>query len=197
MPLLTANSPIIANVWNGTPEVCSAYILAKPHGGYTDWDIAHVIIPAYYDQARAVGIDPVMAIAQMIHETGNMTSWWSQRPNRNPAGIGVTGRTSLTKPSTGAWQWNGHKWEEGCAFYDWAAASIPAHLGRLCAYALPYGEGNDAQRLAISKAALWRPIPLTIRGRARTWDGLNGLWAVPGTTYGQSIAAIAQAIVNS
>jgi len=28
---------------------------------------------------------------------------------------------------------------------------------------------------------------LVSRGRAPTWQGLNARWAVPGTTYGQSI----------
>ena len=36
-------------------------------------------------------LDPLVAVAQMVLETGNLTSFWSQTPRRNPAGIGVTG----------------------------------------------------------------------------------------------------------
>ena len=65
---------------------------------------------------------------------GNLTSWWAQRPLRNPAGIGVTGVTSATRPIMARAQ-DGAVWREGCLFADWANAAILAHVGRLLAYA--------------------------------------------------------------
>ena len=94
----------------------------------------------------------VIMIAQMIHETGALTSWWSQRPRRNPAGIGVTGQTRPEKPATGAWQFDEQAgiWKEGVAFPSWKDDSIPAHVGRMLAYALKDSQANDAQRALIA-----------------------------------------------
>src|SRR5687767_15895550 len=88
-----------------TAEHCIRYLLARPHGEYSEHDITNVIVPAYFRVASSVGVDPALLVAQLIHETGGLTSWWSQRPRRNPAGIGVTGATPRSqKPATGVWQ---------------------------------------------------------------------------------------------
>src|SRR5262249_47458622 len=127
----------------------------------------------------------------------NMTSWWSQRPRRNPAGIGVTGRTQTGAPDTPpgpSWTWDDRVmlWREGWSFPTWADHGVPAQLGRLLAYAL-HDEQADAAQLALIELALgYRPLPADYRGAAPTICGLNGRWAVPGTTYGQSIVGLAQ-----
>lgn len=135
-----------------------------------------------------------MLVAQMIHETGCLTAWWAERPRRNPAGIGVTGRSAPAEPARGAWAWDGERWKEGCSFLSWADHAIPAHVGRVLAYALAPGQGTDAQQALIAQALGVRPLPARFRGAAPTWEGLNGRWAVPGTTYAQRIAAVAAAI---
>jgi len=72
------------------PGRAEQYLLGRPHGEYNEDDI-RVIVRHYYNTARPVGLDPLLVVAQMALETGGLTSFWSQRPRRNPAGIGVTG----------------------------------------------------------------------------------------------------------
>ncbi len=96
--MYTADSPILGPQTVAMDHM-SRYILSRPHGEYTEKDIADVIIPAYVKICLPVGVDPLIAVAQMIHETGNLTSFWSQRPRRNPAGIGVTGQWQTQQPA--------------------------------------------------------------------------------------------------
>ncbi len=190
------DSPILSNTIQGTPEQCSRFILARAHGDYNENDIVNGIVPAYFSVCASVGMDPVMLLAQMIHETGCLTSWWSQRPRRNPAGIGVTGRSGSAQPAAGAWALKEGSWLEGVSFTSWKDDAVPAHAGRLLAYALRDDQANEAQRAMIARAIAYRPLPAKFRGVAPTWRGLNGRWAVPGTTYADKIAEIANAMIH-
>ena len=173
---LAAESRIIAAP-RATAAQASAYMLARPHGDYSNQDISRVIVPAYWSVCQQVGVDPLVAIAQLIHETGNLTSNWSQRPRRNPAGIGVTGAPGV-----------------GISFPSWANDAVPAHAGRLLAYALADAQATAAQRGLIATALHWRALPERLRGVAATLTGLEGTWAVPGKGYAGKLAAIGQAI---
>lgn len=175
-------------------------IASRPTGAYTRYDVG-VIVSAYYDVATACGIDPLLPIAQMLHETGNLTSFWAARPQRNPAGIGVNGEHSSVPPSppTG-WAWNDQRtrWERGLSFLDWALESVPAHVGRYLAYALP-DEAMTAQQFDTARYALTvRPLPSALRGSAQTLEQLGARhnptgqgWTMPGDQYGERIAAMA------
>lgn len=157
------------------------------------------IITAYREQATELGLDWVLAVAQMLHETGYLTSFWSRRPQRNPAGLGVTGVSQKVKPDDARiWAYNPDRkqWEIGLSFADWVKESIPAHLGRLLAYALHEGEGTQQQQQAIRKALTVRDLPVPLRGSAPTLNGLEGTWASPGTTYADSLAAVANRLVR-
>jgi hypothetical protein len=77
-------------------------------------------------------------------------------------------------------------------FASWVGESIPAHLGRLLAYALPAGAGTTYQQQLIDYALWRRPLPDHLRGVAVTITDLNGRWAWPGTEYGQRILALAE-----
>jgi hypothetical protein len=169
---------------------------------YADYDVNR-IVSTYQRIGDSVGLDWFLAIAQMAHETGSLTSWWSQAPRRNPAGIGVTGewRPGLPDGSQGpppgpAWAWSSPlgRWLAGVSFATWASDAIPAHLGRLLAYALPSGQGDPAQRALVDQALGYRSLPASHRGVAPTILGLNGRWAVPGTEYGQRIMLLAEAM---
>ena len=185
-------SALLAPTPPGLAARAAQAILTRPHGAYTDHDIAAVIVPAYIAQCAAVGLDAAIVLAQLIHETGNLTSWWSQRPRRNPAGIGVTGRTMAGQPRSLDWaKRDDGVWAEGVSFESWNGAAIPAHLGRLLAYAVTDDAANDAQRQLIEYAMSIRPLPASYRGVAPTITGLNGRWAVPGKDYGQRIATVA------
>lgn len=191
-----ADSPILAPP-RATPEQAIRYILQRfPEGHYTPYDISNVIVPAYFEQGTALGVEPVGAIAQAVHE-GFPVSWWSARPRRNPAGIGVTGRTMVDEPAYGAWVYHNGVWEEGCSFADWVKESIPAHLGRLLAYSVPVGQGTAAQRACIARALVVRTLPQQFRGIAPTYKGLENRWAVPGRGYAERIVEIINAICNT
>ncbi|KPV52453.1 hypothetical protein SE17_15460, partial [Kouleothrix aurantiaca] len=129
-----------------------------------------------------------------VHETGALTSWWSQRPRRNPAGIGVTGDTKPARPIGGAWAQHGAVWEEGCSFASWADHAVPAHVGRLLAYATAPGNRTPSQRALILGAMTVRTLPAQYHGCAPTLAGLEGTWAVPGKGYADKLAAIMTAL---
>ena len=139
-------------------ERAEQYLLARAHAGYSDGDVRK-IIGHYYATATAVGLDPLLVVSQMVEETAHLTSFWSQRPRRNLAGIGVTGEPG-----------------KGVSFPDLRTA-VRAHTGRLLAYALPSGTGNQAQTELIDEALAFRSLPPNRRGVAPTLNGLAGTWA--------------------
>lgn len=187
-----ADPPLLGSA-SCTQAQAEAYLTA--HGaGYTALD-RHTITGAYWAVAQAAGLDPCLAVAQLIHETGALTSWWSQRPRRNPAGIGVTGGIDhgITSPGPG-WARHGVHWEKGISFPSWAGDAVPVHVGRLLAYALRDQDASPPQTALIERALAVRPLPPTFRGVGATLSGLNGRWAFPGTDYAQRIAAIMNAL---
>jgi Mannosyl-glycoprotein endo-beta-N-acetylglucosaminidase len=150
------------------------YCLARPHGEYTEQDVAR-IVQLYFDTARPLGLDPLLVVSQMVLETANLASFWSQRPRRNPAGIGVTGEPGA-----------------GISFPSWSKA-VRAHAGRLLAYALPLGGEDSVQRALVEEALTWRPLPANRRGAAPTLQGLAGTWATD-PEYADKISRIANEI---
>jgi hypothetical protein len=160
---VTAPGPITADTRLLGPSRAPAaqaerYLLARAHGGYSDADVRSLVAD-YYATATEVGLDPLLVVAQMVEETGHLTSFWSQRPRRNMAGIGVTG-----KPG------------EGLSFPDLKTA-VDAHTGRLLAYSLPVDAGNQAQNQLVKEALSFRMLPDRLRGAAPTLQGLAGTWA--------------------
>lgn len=189
LPDYTPESPLLAPP-TARVEVALARWRKLPGAAYTVWDV-EVILRAYWQQAAALGIDPALAVAQMAHETGYLTSWWCDRPRRNPAGLGVTGETSWVPRLSKEWAWNPgtRRWHKGLSFTAWATDAVPIHLGRMLAYALREGEGTPAQQVAIRDALQRRALPARLRGCAPTLQGLENTWAVPGTEYADKLAA--------
>ncbi|MFQ3630352.1 glucosaminidase domain-containing protein [Roseiflexus sp.] len=193
LPQILDDAPIVGPA-TGTDVMAINWFVPRADRSYTAFDIG-AIVGAYRSIGEMVGIDWFLALAQMAHETGHLTSFWSLRPQRNPAGIGVTGEWRADPPpDREGWAYNTQRqrWERGISFPTWAEHAVPAHLGRLLAYALTDAQANDAQRELIATALAVRPLSPTLRGVAPTILGLNGRWAVPGTTYGQSIVALAR-----
>ena len=213
-PPYTAASPLCAVV----PDAHDAFVAAwqRRCAGTRQYALTdvHLIASQYWFQSTALGLDPWLVAAQCLHETANLTSWWCARPRRNPAGIGVTGQTRIgtardSMPPTWAYDEAERLWRHGLSFSAWVTHSIPAHLGRLLAYALddraiaPFPHGHEPtlyhdQRRAIATALQYRPLPDHVRGSAPTLKQLGaahnptGLgWANPGTDYGTRIAVIA------
>jgi hypothetical protein len=122
-------------------------------------DAAREIVGLYDSICPGVGLDPLLLVAQMVHETGGLTSFWSQPPRRNLAGIGVTGAPGV-----------------GLKFEDWPHA-VRAHVGRLLRYAIREGGENDAQKRLIADALAVRPLPKELWGIAPAVGNLgNGVW---------------------
>ena len=154
-----------------TQKALADRILARDHGGYGAGEVRE-IVKTYVATAKEAGLDPLLVVSQMVLETGNLTSFWSQPPQRNPAGIGVTGEPG-----------------KGVSFSSWDKA-VRAHIGRLLAYALPEGQETPAQRKLIKEALAVRPLPSNLRGVAPTLSGLAGTWATD-KKYAQKIARVA------
>src|SRR6266545_3496814 len=189
-PLL--DDPSLLGPATGTAAQASAWLAPRaavvpPPEGYTAYDIAENIVRAYQLHGEAAGLDWFLAIAQMAHETGSLTNFWSWRPQRNPAGIGVTGAWRTDQPAdTAGWAYNTQRqrWEAGISFPTWESHAVPAHLGRLLAYALRDDQASDGQRQMIAYALSYRSLLSEYRGSAPTITGLNGRWAWPGDNYG-------------
>ena len=177
---------------------------ADPHstavfGEYTAFDVLKVIMPAYWVVCDRAGVDFGVALAQAWHETAQggvpFSSWWAARPRRNPAGVGVTGRIEMAAtPPPGRWTRKGLRWAEGVSFANWKNESIPAHVGRLVAYATKPGQRTGAQQELADYALSLRGLPAGYEGSAPTVEGLDGKWAYPGVGYGAKIARIMAAI---
>jgi hypothetical protein len=194
--LVTPTSTILSVAPRCTIERATAYVLER--GTSYDAQSIHLIIGYYWNIAKEGKGDPLIALAQCIHETDNLSSWWSQRPRRNPAGLGVTGETRTTPPMPNeqplwAYHDTNKVWVAGLSFSDWQK-SVRAHVGRLLAYALSDNEATPAQASLIKEALALRPLPNEYRGSSKTLRDLNGRWAVPGNGYAESIADIAQRI---
>jgi hypothetical protein len=191
--VITRDSSIMGDP-SCTQEAAFEYLKGKKNCKYTDADIKDAIIPAYYEQGRKSGVNPTVAIAQMIHETGYLTSWWCARPRRNPAGIGVTGQTAPHLPPNAGineWAYDATEkiWKKGLPFESWVFNSVPAHMARLLGYALSPKQMDDNQWYYFSLHTARRSVPARIIGCAPTLAGLEGTWAVPGKGYADKLAA--------
>jgi N-acetylmuramoyl-L-alanine amidase len=120
----------------------------------------------YIFYGNLYGIRGDVAFAQAIHET-NFFRFTGQVKvaQNNYAGIGTTG------PG-----------KDGASFAS-PEQGVHAHIQHLYAYAStkPLPEGTSLVDPRFS---------LVTRGTAENWTDLNGKWAVPGTTYGQSILSV-------
>lgn len=200
-PIAITYQSSILNQSRCTLNQASVYMLNRmPKPVYTSGDINISILPAYWNLCNIGKVDFCITIAQMIHETGNLSSWWCDRPRRNPAGIGVTGESRTDAPppeDANKWAWNSEnkKWQKGVLFNHWEESAI-AHVGRLIAYATKPSERTEQQKKIVAQALSYRTLPIHLHGTAPTLEGLNGKWAYPGTVYAQKIAEIANQITS-
>ncbi len=179
-----------------TSSQAVAYILNR--GTILSPEEVHLIVWHYWDVSTQVGLDPLLVLAQCIHETDNLNSWWSQPPRRNLAGLLVTGERRYSAPPPNemhAWAWQPERgvWWRGFSFPDWET-SVRRHVGLLLAYTLRDDQASGIQRGLIAEALGNRPFSASLRGCTSAPVHLNGRWAVPGYSYGQNIANVAERI---
>ncbi len=163
----------------GTVAQVTAYLLARPHGTYAQADV-QAIAAEYFSVAGPLGLDPLLVASQMIEETAHLSSFWSQPPRHNMAGIGVTG-----EPGKGV-------------SFPTAAEGVRAHIGRLLAYAIKKGTETPGQSSLIAEALSFRPLPDDHRGVATTLAGLAGpgRWAAD-PQYAEKIAWVANQVTGA
>lgn len=129
------------------------------------------------------GIRGDLAFCQAAKETGYWQFTGSVQPwQNNYCGLWATG-----SPLTGLESCNGADPKLVCfepgvsgAIFATPAAGVEAHIQHLYAYA-------NKKTLPAGKVLIDPRFSLVNRGIAPGWIGLNARWAVPGTTYGQSI----------
>ena len=118
------------------------------------------------------GVKGDIAFCQAMHETGWLKFGGQVLPEQhNYAGIGATNNSPVGK---GAW-------------FDSEQLGIRAQIQHLKAY---------ASKDALTLECVDPRFNLVTRGIAPAWTDLNGRWAVPGTTYGQSILAIYDELIK-
>ena len=163
----------------GTAAQVTAYLLARPHGAYSEADV-RAIAAEYFSVAGPLGFDPLLAASQMIEETAHLSSFWSQPPRHNMAGIGVTGEPG-----------------KGVSFPS-ASEGVRAQIGRLLAYAIRKGSETPDQLSLITEALSFRLLPDDRRGVAPTLAGLAGpsRWAAD-PQYAEKIAALANQVIGA
>ena len=155
---VTAESKLLSEP-RASKAVLERYVLGRDHAPHTD-DDARRVVKHYVAISARGGLDPVIAVAQMVLETNNLKSKWAQT-HKNLAGIGVVG-PDMDPALVPKWQ-------------DWLNGVI-GHVGRLLAYAIPKGAENEQQKPLIAAALAKRALPDEKRGVAPTIAGLHH-WA--------------------
>jgi len=124
----------------------------------------------FIEEGNIEGVRGDVAFCQSIHETGYFSYGGQVLPEQNNyAGIGATNNSPVGK---GGWFANPRE-------------GVRAQIQHLKAYASrePLKQQCVDPRYDIL-------VKYNLIGIAPNWEDLNGRWAVPGTTYGQSIMAL-------
>ena len=136
------------------------------------------ILNLYNDACSVSDTDFMFVVTQMIHETDSLRSVWSNPPNNNPAGIGVTGGLGPDGQPLGQ------------KFETWLEA-VQCHVGLILCYRFPAAEGTEAQKRLIRVCTSFRPgAP---RGIATTLAELGSKWAAD-PEYINKLVALSAAI---
>lgn len=167
-----------------TKEQAVRAFVERERGEYDHRDISEWIVPAVFAYCKRWGVNPLVALGQLAHETDWLSSFWAGRPRRNPAGIGVTGQQSRTPPrrEKSKWQYDPatRLWKRGLSFAAWSEpavpgrTAVPAHIARLALY----GAGDELSEERIAELVPWlgRPLPRSYYGCALTVKDLSGTW---------------------
>lgn len=161
----------------GTPlasqEQCVRYLLSNnPNPDITV--SPQQLVSYYYEEGEREGIRPDVAFAQALKETGFFRYGGDVIPQQNNfCGLGTTG--------------GGVKG----AFFATAQLGVRAHIQHLLAYSStrePSEPVIDPRYQLVRDSYGTRTLG--------TWEDLNGRWAVPGYTYGQSILSMFRAMLT-
>ena len=133
---------------------------------------AEELTKLFIEEGNKENIRGDIAFCQSMHETGWLKYGGLVLPEQNNySGIGATNNSAVGK---GAW------------FKD-PREGVRAQIQHLKAY---------ADTLPLNNPKVDPRFHLVTRGIAPNWTDLNGKWAYPGTTYGQSILSIYEILVK-
>lgn len=171
-PLDTRNKKIFGQAMV-SEEQCVAHLLK--HNPTPKISVSpKALVSYYYTEALHEGIRPDVAFAQALKETGYFRYGGTVKPEQNNyCGLGTT--NSKTKG----------------AFFASARLGVRAHIQHLLAYAT-----TKRPKLAIVDPRYQTIRELYGKRTFSSWTDLNGRWAIPGKTYGQSILQVFQQIAN-
>lgn len=161
----------------GTPlasqEQCVSYLLSvNPHPAISV--SPRELVAYYYEEGAREGIRPDVAFAQALKETGFFRYGGTVTPDQNNyCGLGTT--------ST----------EIKGAYFATSQIGVRAHIQHLLAYA---STRRPVRPVVDPRYNLVRNVYGTIT--LGNWQDLNGRWAVPGDSYGQSILLMFRAILR-
>lgn len=125
------------------------------------------IVSAYYSEAGKEGIRPDIALCQALKETGFFAYGGDVLPQQNNfCGLGATGNKV-----------------KGASFPN-AVTGVRAHIQHLLAYT---STQRPKESIVDPRYELLIQSRPDLYGKIKYWTGLNGNWAVPGTTYGEDI----------
>ncbi|ACA58982.1 stalk domain-containing protein [Candidatus Desulforudis audaxviator] len=141
------------------------------------------LVDLYLRIGAEYGVRGDLALAQAAKETGYWQFGGDVQPDQNnfcglwATGTALTGGESLNGADPALVRLEAGR--HGATFAT-PQAGVEAHIQHLYAYA-------TTDPLPPGKVLLSPRFVYVQRGSAPTWQGLNARWAVPGTTYGQSI----------
>ena len=161
----------------GTPlasqEQCVDYLLSvnpNPAISVTPREL----VSYYYEEGAREGIRPDVAFAQALKETGFFRYGGTVTPDQNNyCGLGTTSATVKG------------------AYFATSQIGVRAHIQHLLAYA---STRQPITPVVDPRYTLVRNVYGTTT--LGNWQDLNGRWAVPGDSYGQSILSMFRAILR-
>jgi hypothetical protein len=152
------------------------YIVCGKRGAYSEPDVQE-IIETYSATCIRVGLDPLIAVSQLILESDNLTSPKAQRPQLDPFAIGGL----MTRAG-------------GIPFGSWSEVAR-IHAGLLLAYALRPGAEETTQLAFLEEALALEPLLSKVRGTAPTLGRLAAAWTRE-ASYANRLRAIANRILE-
>ena len=161
----------------GTPlasqEQCVNYLLSV--NPYPEISVTpRELVAYYYEEGAREGIRPDVAFAQALKETGFFRYGGTVTPDQNNyCGLGTTSTTVKG------------------AYFATSQIGVRAHIQHLLAYA---STREPVEPVVDPRYSLVRNVYGT--NTLGNWQDLNGRWAVPGDSYGQSILSMFRAILH-
>lgn len=170
---LSAYDSAIIGTPLATEEQCVDYLLSvNPHPAISV--SPRELVSYYYEEGAREGIRPDVAFAQALKETGFFRYGGTVTPDQNNyCGLGTT--STAVKG----------------AYFPTSKMGVRAHIQHLLAYA---STRKPVHPVIDPRYTLVRNVYGT--STLDHWQDLNGRWAVPGDSYGQSILSMFRAILQ-